>query len=108
MTIRCEGQLLADNVKRADSFNKRLVGLMGKKQLADGEGLLLSCSAVHCFFMRFPIDAVYISKRMMVLGSETLRPWRVGKWYRGTKYVLELNAGASSVVVPGTFVSMEE
>ena len=108
MTIRCEGIILADNVRRADSFMKRLIGLMGKKHLEDGEGLLLNCSAVHCFFMKIPIDTVYISGDMTVLGAETLRPWRIGKWLRGTRYVLELKAGASSPVVPGGRISLEE
>ena len=62
MTVRCEGQILGDKIKHADSFFKRFIGLMGKKQLGQGEGLLLNCSSIHCFFMKIPIDAVYISK----------------------------------------------
>jgi uncharacterized membrane protein (UPF0127 family) len=107
MKVRCEGSILADNVKNADSFMKRFIGLMGKNRLDPGEGLLLSCSSIHCFFMKIPIDAVYISKKMTVLGMETLKPWRVGKWFPGTKYVLELQAGAASSVVPGAVISLE-
>ncbi len=107
MTVRCEERILADKVNNADSFMKRLVGLMGKKRLQPGEGLLLSCSSIHCFFMKIPIDAVYISKKMTVLGTQTLKPWRIGKWYPGTKYVLELQAGAASAVDPGAKISLE-
>jgi uncharacterized membrane protein (UPF0127 family) len=107
MTVLCEEQILADKVDNADSFVKRLIGLMGKKRLLPGEGLLLNCSSIHCFFMNIPIDAVYISKNMTVVGTQTLKPWQVGKWYSGTKYVLELQAGAASAVVPGAKISLE-
>jgi uncharacterized membrane protein (UPF0127 family) len=80
---------------------------MGKKRLEKGEGLLLeNCASVHCFFMRMPIDAVYLSKDLTVLGVETLRPWRIGRWFRGTKHVLELEAGQAADVTVGTSVSL--
>lgn len=107
MTVRYEDCILSDNVKLADSFMKRLIGLMGKKHLGHDEGLLLNCSSIHCFFMRIPIDAVYISGNMTVLGKQTLKPWRMGKWFAGTKYVLELRAGNASSVVPGAKISIE-
>jgi uncharacterized membrane protein (UPF0127 family) len=107
MTVRNCDSILADNVREADSFIKRFVGLMGKRNLSDGEGLLLNTSAVHCFFMKIPIDAVYISKQMTVLGTETIRPWRVGKWFKGTKYILELQAGAAASVTAGSLISLE-
>ena len=106
MTVHCGDFLLADNIRLADSFLKRFIGLMGTKQLQDGEGLLLNTSSVHCFFMKMPIDVVYISKSMTVLGTETLKPWRVGKWLPGTKYVLELKAGASISVTKGMQISL--
>lgn len=85
--------MLADNVETANTFMKKFLGLMGKKTLSKGAGLFLHCSSIHCFFMKIPIDALYISKNMIVIGAETLKPWRIGKIMRGTKYVLELNAG---------------
>lgn len=67
---------------------------MGKKTLQDQEGLLLfHCSCIHCFFMRFPIDAVYLSAEMKVVGIETLKPWRLGHFFKGAKHVLELPEG---------------
>ncbi len=108
MTVRCEGQILGDKIKHADSFFKRFIGLMGKKQLGQGEGLLLNCSSIHCFFMKIPIDAVYISKTMTVLGTQTLQPWQVGKIFAGTKYVLELQAGAAALAIPGAKITLEQ
>jgi uncharacterized membrane protein (UPF0127 family) len=45
--------------------------------------------------MRFPIDAVFLNRELVVVGVETdLRPWRVAA-RRGAKAVLELPAGES-------------
>jgi uncharacterized membrane protein (UPF0127 family) len=67
---------------------------MGKKDILPEEGLLLlKCPAVHCFFMKFPIDVVYLSKDMAVLGIETLKPWSLGRIVKNSAHVLELKAG---------------
>lgn len=96
LTVACNGVPIADHVNIADSYFKRLRGLLGKNQLQPGEGLLLTkVSSVHCFFMKFTIDVVYLSPEMVVTGIETIRPWRVGKWIRGTAHTLELAEGAA-------------
>jgi hypothetical protein len=95
--VTCNGVLIADKVNTADSYFKRLRGLLGKKQLQPGEGLLLTkVSSVHCFFMKFTIDVVYLSPEMIVTGVETLPPWRIGKWIKGTAHTLELAEGAAA------------
>lgn len=101
--VTCNGVLIADTVSIADSYFKRLRGLLGKKQLQPGEGLLLTkVSSVHCFFMKFPIDVVYLTADMVVTGVETLPPWRVGKWIRGTAHTLEIEEGkAQSLIKKG-------
>ncbi len=97
MVVKCDGKILADKVGLANSFFTRLKGLMGKEHLEDGEGLLLMhCSSVHCFFMKTTIDAVYLSKNMTVLGTETLTPWSVGRHIKGAAHVLELATGTAS------------
>ena len=100
MKVFCGGRLIADEVGLADSFFSRFRGLMGKKNLGDGEGLLLThCSSIHCFFMKISIDAVYLSKNRTVVGIETLKPWSVGGHFKGTADVLELKAGRALVRV---------
>ena len=80
----------------ADNAWTRLVGLLGGAGLDPGEGLLIvPCSSIHMFFMRFAIDAVYLNRDLEVVGLDTdLRPWRIGGFYRGARYVLELPVGA--------------
>ena len=95
--VTCNGVLIADKIHTADSYFKRLRGLLGKKQLQPGEGLLLTkVSSVHCFFMKFTIDVVYLSPEMVVTGVETLQPWKVGRWIKGTAHTLELEEGAAT------------
>ena len=61
----------------ADSFFSRFRGLMLRKKLPSGHGLLLApCNSIHMCFMRFAIDAVYIDKDYRILKVVTnLRPW---------------------------------
>lgn len=87
---------IASDVQPADNFIRRFIGLMGKKQLLPNEGLMLfHCSSIHCFFMKIPIDAVYLSADMTVVGIETLKPWSIGRLFRQTRHVLELPAGST-------------
>jgi uncharacterized membrane protein (UPF0127 family) len=78
----------------ADTPLMRLKGLLGKRELAAGEGLLIyPSSAVHTWFMRFPIDAVFLDRELRVLDLATeLKPWRAAAG-RQAKAVLELAAG---------------
>jgi uncharacterized membrane protein (UPF0127 family) len=72
----------------------RMKGLLGRKSLAEGEGILiLPAPSIHTFFMRFPIDVVFLSKEGEVLKvAENVRPWRA-RSCRGAHSVLELSAG---------------
>jgi uncharacterized protein len=84
----CERCLVADNPLT------RLRGLLGRRELALGEGLLLRpAPSIHTWFMRFPIDAVFLSHDLRVVAVEPdLRPWRM-RGARGARAVLELPAG---------------
>ena len=96
MKVTCKNKIVASNVRLADSFWSRFIGLMGKKTIDSQEGLLLlRCASIHCFFMCIPIDAVYLSKDMTVLDVETLPPWSIGKHVKRAAHVLELSAGAA-------------
>ena len=101
--------LCAAQVSVADNFWLRFRGLMLRKSLAPGEGLLLwDCPAIHCCFMRFPIDVVYLDEEMTVVGKETVRPWRLGGRFAGARHVLEVAAGAAEAVRPGTHLTVKE
>jgi len=79
----------------ADNFLDRFLGLMGEESLSAGSGLLItSCNSVHTFFMRFPIDLVYLNSKGTVLSvNKNMKPWRVGFPVFGACSVFELPAG---------------
>jgi uncharacterized protein len=88
------GGVICARCEMADSLLSRLRGLLGRLELAQDEGLLLTPeSSVHTFFMRFPIDLVFLSADLTVLTvRENVRPWRTAG-HRGARSVLELPAG---------------
>jgi uncharacterized protein len=89
-TVVCERCTIADNPLR------RMRGLLGRDGLESGEGLLLRpASAVHTYFMRFPIDVVFLDRSLVVVGiSDSVDPWQA-RSRKGAKAVLELPAGES-------------
>ena len=89
------GAVLADRLERAASPLARLRGLLGRRGLAQGEGLLIEpCAAVHTFFMRFTIDAAFLTRDLGVVRAiHGLRPWRATRFCTGAAMVVELPAG---------------
>jgi len=66
----------------ARTFPERAVGLIGRRSLAPGTGLLIErCNAIHTFFMRFPIDATFLDREGRVVKVvRNIRPWRFLVW----------------------------
>jgi uncharacterized membrane protein (UPF0127 family) len=94
---RADGTVVCERVSLADSPVTRMRGLLGRDGLEQGQGLLLRpASSIHTFFMRFPIDAVFLDRSLVVVGvHDAIDPWRTAS-QRGAKAVLELPAGESS------------
>ena len=90
------GQLRIADVRVARDFWSRGRGLLGRGTLAPSEGLLIPrCASVHTWFMRFPIDVVYLGRDLGVRKiAPDLGPWRFS-WCRGAASVLELAAGSA-------------
>jgi len=90
------GSGVAGRVRRADQAWSRVVGLLGRRSLAGDEGLLLTpCTSIHTFFMRFPIDILYLDREQVVVKAvRALRPFRLSACLKGGRSTLELPAGA--------------
>jgi uncharacterized membrane protein (UPF0127 family) len=97
--LREDGAVVCARCEVADTFLTRGRGLLGKRALAAGEGVLIKpCSSIHMFFMRFPIDAVFLDRDLRVLKVVSdLKPWRMAA-KRGAKAVLEFGAGEAAKV----------
>ena len=66
----------------AGSFAARAKGLIGRRGLEPGHGLLIpKCNCIHTFFMRFPIDATFLDRGGNVVKVvRNVRPWRPWVW----------------------------
>ena len=95
LSVDGTGEIPPLRVEVADSFFSRFLGLMGRKSLAEGTGLLIApCSSVHMCFMRFPIDVVYLDREYRILKAvKKLRPWVGMSLCMGAWGALELPVG---------------
>ncbi len=95
LTLRREdGRIVCERVVVADRAHRRMRGLLGRKYLREGEGMVLRPGwSIHTAFMRFPIDAVFLDADQVVIKIEH----EVGQWRtvscRGAREVVELSAG---------------
>lgn len=104
------GFVLGTRVRRADSFLRRLRGLMFRGELAAGEGLWIEpCNSVHTHFMRFAIDVLFLDAHGRVLHvMPAMKPWRHSPFVKGSKAVLELAAGEARETAVGDQFIIEE
>ena len=113
------GTVLAARAHGGGTFSESLRGLMFRARLGGDEALWLpGVNNLHMFFMRFPIDAVFVDghpsetgARRVVAVRAGLRPWRdIVWWVRGAHGVLELAAGgaAASLTAVGDVIRFEE
>jgi uncharacterized membrane protein (UPF0127 family) len=106
---RVDGAVVCEHCLVADRPWTRMRGLLGRSELPRGEGILLRpAGSIHMFFMRFPIDAVFLDREGTVVGVEAdLKPWRTAR-RKGAKSVLELPAGETERVglAPGVRVAV--
>jgi uncharacterized membrane protein (UPF0127 family) len=77
----------------------RMRGLLGRSGLGPGEGMLINpAPSVMTFFMRFPIDVVFIDKSHTIVKIvHSLAPWKAAG-ARGSSAALELPAGTAAAL----------
>jgi uncharacterized membrane protein (UPF0127 family) len=88
-------RVVAERCRVARTLRERTVGLLGTAQPAPGDGLLIErTQSIHMFFMRYPIDVVFVDGHARVTRCVArLRPWRVVWWARGARDCVELGVG---------------
>ncbi len=105
-------RVLADQALVAEGFFLRLVGLLNRKKLNPGEGLILKpCNSIHTFLMRFTIDVLFVDKANSVLKIvPLLKPFHLTYIYPNSAFVIELPAGVikATSTQQGDIVSLEE
>ncbi len=90
--------IVAEKIIIADSFFKRLKGLIGRKSLGKSEALMLmNCKSIHTCFMNFPIDVVFLNMNYEVVQiKEGLQPWKMHGGVKKAYMVVELAEGTIS------------
>jgi len=100
VVVRGEGgRVVCARCELADTIVARARGLLGREELLPGRGLLIRPGfSIHTFFMRFPIDAVFLDRSGAVVDVvRRLKPWRAATRLRA-RAVLELPAGEAERV----------
>jgi uncharacterized protein len=99
---RARGTVLCARLEKAVGVAGKGRGLLGRDRLEAGQGMLFEAGRLqafmwmHMFFMRFPIDIVFLDRNDRVLKIDhELRPWRVSSIAFGARRALELAAGAA-------------
>lgn len=103
-----DDKLILDKVVLADRFFYRLKGLMGKRKIEDGEGLLIRpCNSVHTFFMKFNLDIAFVDNNFMILYIyRDMTPNKLSQIYKKSKFVIEARAGSFSKLKIGDEVKI--
>jgi uncharacterized membrane protein (UPF0127 family) len=95
---KTKNTILAQRAEVAATILKGIKGLLGRKGIGEGEGMIIKpCSSIHTFFMQFPIDVIFLNKDNQIAAlREYMPPYRMfSTWFKG-KQVIELPAGTIS------------
>ncbi len=114
---RTRQTVLCERLETADSLAEQSRGLLGRSGLEPGSGMLFVSGRLapfmwmHMFFMRFPIDIVFLDHNDRVLRiNHRLKPWRVSSLVPRARKALEIEAGAAarSATAPGDQIVFEQ
>ena len=88
--------MIASHVDLAHTSATRMKGLLGKTSMEQNYGLWISpCRSIHTFFMKFPIDVIFLSSSNQVVKLiNNMKPFRLSPIVFSAKSVLELSTGA--------------
>ena len=94
---RSKNCLIASKAVVADNFFLRLKGLMFREGMDEEEALIFyHTPSIHTFFMRFPIEVVFLNKKMQVVEiHQELGPRRI-VFSASASIAVELPAGKTS------------
>lgn len=98
---------IIDEIFIADSFVKRFLGFMFRKKPHYETILIKPCNSIHTFFMKFPIDVLFVNEDMKVVKKiEDLKPGKIIMPQKKAKMVIEGSAGMFKNVEEGAQVNI--
>ncbi len=100
---RTRASVLCAQLEKARGLVGQSRGLLGRERLEPEEGMLFEAGRfepfmwMHMFFMRFPIDIVFLDRTGKVIKiNRELKPWRISSLVLRARKALELSAGAAA------------
>lgn len=86
---------LIPKLEVATSFWARSKGLLGRHELPADQALWIQrCNSIHTFFMKFPIDLVFVDRKMVVKKTMSrVKPNRIVLPVLWASSVIELSPG---------------
>lgn len=87
--------VLLNSLEVAKTLGSRMKGLLGRQSLTKDQALWIhSCSSIHTYFMKFPIDVILLDKhRVVVAIHKNVVPWRIVFPVWKASSVIECRAG---------------
>jgi len=94
-TLHGDEQVLLENLYIANTWWRRLVGLLRTKSLAQNSGLLIKpCNAIHTLGMAYSLDVIFLDQDHIVVGlRENVKPGRFMVRNKKAKQIIEVSAG---------------
>lgn len=87
------GEVVASKANEAKGSWQRALGLMGTTEVPGGDALLIKTQSIHTFFMRYPLDIVFLDAHNKVIKViPHLKPWRLTWIYFRSQMVIERKA----------------
>ncbi|MDD5560994.1 MAG: DUF192 domain-containing protein [Candidatus Omnitrophica bacterium] len=89
------GTSLAEDAAIAKTPLRRMVGLLNRRELKQGQALIIKpCNSIHTFFMQFAIDVIFVdSNNRITREIRSMRPFRISGIYLNALFSIELPAG---------------
>jgi hypothetical protein len=83
-------------VKTADTFRKRLLGLMFQKTPPHNIAFFLEpCQSIHMFFMKFDLDILVLNAEYEVIALfKSLKPGQVSPYFSKARCFVEMGSGS--------------
>ncbi len=89
-------EIILNDINMTETFKERFLGLMWKSHIGAEALIIKPCNSIHMFFMKIPIDAVFLDKKGRIIALEkNLRPWAVSGIYKNSRAVMEMPSGSA-------------
>jgi hypothetical protein len=95
--VRDDGTVVAERLEAAFDSATRRRGLLGRDGLDPHTAMIIApCNSVHTFFMRFPIDVIFVTRDGRVTKVRPAMPaWRIAASFRAYA-TIEMPAGSAA------------